>query len=150
RWKSSQLLIPLVFAAHAGSKLALTGSPVNVLVSAAAEGAGLDGFSCFAFALAGVPLLAGTMAIIVLCGQRLLPERNGATMPADFSRHARTLVEQYGLTGGIYRTRVRASSPYVGAPRSAIDLSDYPDLKLVAVQEGDSAAPLRRPMVDEG
>ena len=29
----SQLLMPLVFAAHAGSLLALTGTPVNVLVS---------------------------------------------------------------------------------------------------------------------
>ena len=50
---------------------------------------------------------------------RLLPERNGATMPADFSRHAKTLVEQYGLATGIYQMRVRASSPYVGKPPSA-------------------------------
>ena len=34
---SSQLLMPLVFAAHAGSLLALTGSPVNVLVSEASQ-----------------------------------------------------------------------------------------------------------------
>ena len=34
----SQLLMPLVFAAHAGSLLALTGSPVNVLVSEAVAG----------------------------------------------------------------------------------------------------------------
>jgi Na+/H+ antiporter NhaD/arsenite permease-like protein len=33
---SSQLLIPLAIAAHAGSMLALTGTPVNVLVSVAA------------------------------------------------------------------------------------------------------------------
>ena len=37
----AQLLMPLVFAAHSGSLLALTGTPVNVLVSAAAENAGL-------------------------------------------------------------------------------------------------------------
>ena len=54
------------------------------------------------------------MAIIVLFGKQLLPERNGATMPADFSRHAKTLVEQYGLASGIYQLRVRASSPFVG------------------------------------
>ena len=34
----SQLLMPLVFSAHAGSMLALTGTPVNVLVSEAAVG----------------------------------------------------------------------------------------------------------------
>jgi hypothetical protein len=33
---TSQLLMPLVFSAHAGSLLALTGTPVNVLVSEAA------------------------------------------------------------------------------------------------------------------
>ena len=136
---SSQLLMPLVFAAHAGSMLALTGTPVNVLVSEAASDAGVGGFGFFEFALVGVPLLAGTMAIIVLFGQRLLPERNGATMPADFSRHAKTLVEQYGLASGIFQMRVRASSPYVGVAPSAIDLRDLSGLQLVAVQEGDPA-----------
>ena len=147
---SSQLLMPLVFAAHAGSMLALTGTPVNVLVSEAGIDAGVGGFGFFEFALVGVPLLAGTMAIIVLFGKQLLPERNGATMPADFSRHAKTLVEQYGLASGIYQLRVRASSPYVGVPSSAIDLSAHPGLQLVAIQEGETAGPLRRPLVAEG
>jgi di/tricarboxylate transporter len=148
--KSSQLLMPLVFAAHAGSMLALTGTPVNVLVSEAGSDAGVGGFSFFEFALAGVPLLAGTMAIIVLFGERLLPHRNGATMPADFSRHARTLVEHYDLASGIHHMRVRASSPYVGAAPPAIDLAAFPGLELVAVQDGESAAPLRRSAVAEG
>ncbi len=147
---SSQLLMPLVFSAHAGSMLALTGTPVNVLVSEAGLDAGAGGFGFFEFALVGVPLLAGTMAIIVLFGKQLLPERNGATMPADFSRHAKTLVEQYGLASGIYQLRVRASSPYVGVPSSGIDLSAHPGLQLVAIQEGETAGPLRRPLVAEG
>src|ERR1700722_6881898 len=37
----SQLLMPLVFASHAGSLLALTGTPVNLLVSEAAADAGM-------------------------------------------------------------------------------------------------------------
>ena len=40
----SQLLMPLVFAAHSGSLLALTGTPVNVLVAEAAADAGLAPF----------------------------------------------------------------------------------------------------------
>lgn len=147
---SSQLLMPLVFSAHAGSMLALTGTPVNVLVSEAAADAGVGNFSFFEFALVGIPLLLGTMAIIVLFGQRLLPERNGATMPADFSRHAKTLVEQYGLASGVYQMRVRASSPYVGAASSSIHLADYPGLQLVAIQDGETASPTRRPVVAEG
>lgn len=150
RRNSSQLLMPLVFAAHAGSMLALTGTPVNVLVSEAGADAGVGGFGFFEFALVGVPLLAGSMAIIVLFGKQLLPERNGATMPADFSHHAKTLVEQYGLASGIYQMRVRASSPYVGASPSGIDLSAHPGLQLVAIQEGETAGPLRRILVAEG
>ena len=147
---SSQLLMPLVFAAHAGSMLALPGTPVNVLVSEAASDAGVGGFGFFEFALAGIPLLAGSMAIMILFGQKLLPERNGATMPADFSRHAKTLVEQYGLATGIYQLRVRATCPYVGQPAASIDLAAFPGLQLVAIQEGDSAGPLRRNAIAEG
>lgn len=147
---SSQLLMPLVFSAHAGSMLALTGTPVNVLVSDAATYAGVGSFSFFEFALVGIPLLAGTMVIIIVFGQRLLPERNGATMPADFSRHAKTLVEQYGLASGVYQMRVRASSPYVGVSAASINLTDYPGLQLVAVQDGETASPIRRLQVAEG
>ncbi len=147
---SSQLLMPLVFAAHAGSMLALTGTPVNVLVSEAGMDAGVGGFGFFEFALAGIPLLAGSMAIMILFGQKLLPERNGATMPADFSRHAKTLVEQYGLASGIYQLRVRATCPYIGQPATAVDLAGHPGLQLVAIQEGDSAGPLRRAAIAEG
>ena len=71
----SQLLMPLVFSAHAGSILALTGSPVNVLVSEAAEDAGTGYFGFFEFSIVGVPLLVGTMVILVVLGKHLLPNR---------------------------------------------------------------------------
>jgi len=148
RRKSSQLLMPLVFSAHAGSMLALTGTPVNVLVSEAGFEAGAGPFGFFEFALAGIPLLAGTMIIIIFFGERLLPQRNGAKMPADLSRHARTLVEQYDLADGIFRLRVRATSPYIGLAPPEIDLSAFPGVEFVAVHEGESAAPLRRPVMD--
>jgi hypothetical protein len=62
----------------------------------------------------GVPLLLGTMAIIILFGEKLLPESSGRSMPADFSRHARTLVEQYRLNDGMFQVRLRQSSPLIG------------------------------------
>ena len=58
----SQLLMPLVFGAHAGSMLALTGTPVNVLVYEASLDAGAGGFGYFEFAYVGVFLLIGTIA----------------------------------------------------------------------------------------
>src|SRR5262245_47564460 len=40
----SQLLMPLAFGAHAGSLLALTGTPVNILVANASDDSGAGGF----------------------------------------------------------------------------------------------------------
>jgi di/tricarboxylate transporter len=147
---TAQLLMPLVFGAHAGSLLALTGTPVNVLVSEAAQDAGLGAFGYFEFAIVGVPLLAGTIAIVVLFGQRLLPNRNGRTIPSDLSRHARTLVEQYKLDDGVFQLRVRETSSYVGAAQGALDLADYPGVSVVALQQADAAGPRRRPVMAAG
>jgi di/tricarboxylate transporter len=97
RWSPSQLLMPLAFGAHAGSLLALTGSPVNVIVSEAADDAGVGSFGFFEFALVGLPLVAGTIAIVVLFGERLLPARKVRSATRDFSDLAHTLVDQYAL-----------------------------------------------------
>src|SRR3954451_4411357 len=93
----SQLLLPLAFGAHAGSLLALTGTPVNVIVSEAAADAGVGAFGFLEFALVGLPLTIGVILIVVLFGERLLPERHPRSIAPDFSGHARTLIEQYEL-----------------------------------------------------
>lgn len=146
----SQLLMPMVFAAHAGSILALTGSPVNVLVSEASKEAGTGNFGFFEYAIAGVPLLVGTMVILVLFGKRLLPTTSGASMPSDLSKHARTLVEQYRLDSGLFQLRLRPSSPLVGQPVSSIDFATYPGLSLIGAQVGDTGRPLNRPALAVG
>ena len=145
----SQLLMPLVFAAHSGSLLALTGTPVNVLVAEAAVDAGLAPFGFFSFAIVGVPLLLGTIAIVVLFGQRLLPERSGRMIPPDLSKHARTLVEQYRLDDGMFQLRVRSRSPYVGSPPAVVNLAEYAGLTLITILASDGG-PLQGPALAEG
>ncbi len=145
----SQLLMPLVFAAHAGSLLALTGTPVHVLVSEAAVDAGFRPFGYFEFAIAGIPMLAGSILIVVLFGEKLLPHRSGASVPADLSKHAHTLVEQYRLSDGVHQLRVRASSPYLGQAHGTIDLAGYADITLVAAQAA-GGGPLTRTSLAEG
>ncbi len=147
---TSQLLMPFVFFSHAGSILALTGTPINVLVSEVSAQAGAGGFGFFEFAIVGVPLLLGTVAIIVLFGERLLPHRSGEAIPPDLSRHAKTLTEQYRLADGLFQMRVRAGSPWVGAPHAALDLVAYPGLSLAGVQAGDTGGPPRRPALAAG
>jgi di/tricarboxylate transporter len=143
RREPSQLLMPLASAAHAGSLLVLTASPVNVIVSEAADDAGVGRIGFFDFALVGIPLLAGTIAIVVLFGERLLPHRSPRSMPADFSEHARTLVHQYELddADGLL-TRAHGAAEVVIPPRSAlVGQTAYPgmvtesgDLVVLAVQ----------------
>jgi di/tricarboxylate transporter len=130
----SQLLMPLVFFSHAGSLLALTGTPVHVIIVEASRDAGAGGFGYFSFALVGIPVLLAVTAIVVLLGERLLPTRTPATLPADLSTHARTLVEEYALREGVFRLRVRAASPLVGQREGAIDLSGYEGLAIVGVE----------------
>ncbi|WP_020523548.1 SLC13 family permease [Catelliglobosispora koreensis] len=103
RQSPSQLALPLAFAAHAGSMLLLTGTPINVIVTEAARDNGAKPFGFFEFALTGLPLLAGTIVIIMLFSRRLLPVRTPRSIPPDLSQHARTLVKQYRLDENVYR-----------------------------------------------
>ncbi|MEE3849066.1 SLC13 family permease [Gordonia sp. LSe1-13] len=117
----SKVLIPLAYACSAGSMLTLSGSPVNVIVNDAARDATGDGFGYFEFGFIGVPLLIVTFGVIALLGDRLLPERQSTTLPADFSNYLGTVVDHYGLGQRIYRLHVGAESSCVGAdPREVV------------------------------
>ena len=139
----SQLLMPLVFGAHAGSMLTLTGTPVNVIVSTYAAEITGQGFGFFEFALAGIPLMIGCTAVVLLLGPRLLPERRPKSMPADLSRHARTLVEQYDLG----RSEVAHELAAVGSDATHVDLA----AALVGPGSGlaEIMIPPRSPLVGE-
>ena len=143
RRPAGQLLLPLAFAAHAGSLLTLAGSPVNVIASEFAHDSGAGTFGYFSFALTGIPLVAGTIAIVVLFGERLLPRRNPRSVSPDFSAHARTLVDHYGLeSGGDLLTRRSGVAEIVIPPRSELIgdvvfpgmVTESGDLVVLAVQ----------------
>jgi di/tricarboxylate transporter len=151
----SQLLMPLAFAAHAGSMLALTGSPVNVIVTDAAADAGVGRFGFLEFALVGVPLVAGTIAIAALLGPRLVPERHARSIPADLSEHARTLLEQYDVLAhheiaerlftrrsGVAEVVVPPRSELIGAAVFPGMVTSSGDLVVLAVQRrGEDRGP---------
>jgi di/tricarboxylate transporter len=146
----SRMMIPLAFACLTGSKLTLLGTPVNVIAATQAEEAGVGHIAFFEWAVLGLPLLAGTILITILFGPKLLPERRSQAIPADFSAHAHTLIEQYRLEDGLHYLRVRDTSPYVGRTRNGIDLAAYPGLHLVAVLEADGGTPLQRDGIAAG
>ena len=142
---ASQMLLPLAFSAHAGSMLALTGTPVNILVSEAAKDAGGRTFGFFEFALAGLPLVAGAIAIIVLLGPRLLPTRQAASTPTDVQRLAALLRRDYDLSPselsvnagrGITEVVVPPRSPLIGMHVFPGMCTPSGDLVILAARRG--------------
>jgi di/tricarboxylate transporter len=132
-------LMPLAFAATAGSHLALTGAPKNVLIADAAYDLGTDTIGFFEFAIVGLPMLAGTMAIVLLLGERLLPRRQPQSLPPDLGDYARVLVEQYRLARDTFRLHVQPGSPLHGRPAAEPDPASYPGLVLVSASSPDGS-----------
>lgn len=134
-----RLLMPVAFAAGAGSHLALTGAPKNVLIADAVADAGAGTIGFFDFALLGLPLLAATIAIVVLAGDRLIPRRASAALPPDLSGYAETLARQYRLAADAFRLRIRRNSALVGRPVDLLDRHGEPGVRLMTITGRDGA-----------
>lgn len=144
---SSQMLLPLAFAAHAGSLLTLTGRPANVIISEAAFDAGARRFGFFEFAIAGLPLLVGTVVIVLVAGERLIPHRDPAVATPDLSGLEDTLRRHYrvaeGMDGELFGRRYGAAE-FVVTPRSMLvgrrlgpgDAVPDSDLEVLAIARG--------------
>ncbi len=145
---SSKLLMPLAFAAHAGSLLLLTGTPVNIIVSELAATNGGRAFGFAEFAIVGVPLLILSVLLMLLIGRFFLPTRSGTTMPLDLMRHARMLRNDYSLdldtglilghTNGISEVVVPPRSDLVGVTVSPGMATPSGDLVVLAARRGDA------------
>ena len=121
----SRLLIPLAFAAGAGSLLTLTGTPVNIIVSEVAAESGGREFGYFEFALVGLPLVVLTALLVVVFGGRLLPERIPERVPgntADPRARVRSWQERYAadLDAGRLFTGGEGVSEVIVAPHSKL------------------------------
>lgn len=144
---TSQLMMPLAFTIHAASMLTLLGTPINVIALDAAQNVGSN-ILFFEFGLIGVPLVIGSVIIIILTRKFLLPHHNGDSMPPDFSSHALTLVQQYRLDDGVHHLIVHKGSPLVG--KLKIDWSPEGSLILKAIQDPKTFAPTQRDHIAAG
>lgn len=137
----SKLMMPLAFAGSAGSLVFLTGSPVNVIISENAEDAGVGAFGFAEFAIVGIPLVAGTIALIAFLGNRLLPERTSHSLPPDLSTHAATLTREYALDR-VTHLRLKPGSAMVGTARGSWGWIDHPGLTIVTVTDPSTSRPV--------
>lgn len=129
----SKLLMPAAFAAHGGALLVLTGSPVTLLVSEAADDAGQGPIGYFEIALVGIPLLLGTMAVAVFLGERLLPVRTPKVFSRDLSKLPQSLREQYIPGDELVRFRLDPGSPLIGEPLARMADDRHPDVHVITV-----------------
>ncbi len=144
---TSQLMMPLAFAIHAASMLTLLGTPINVIALGAAQNAG-GSLNFFEFGIIGIPLVAGSIVIIMVTRKFLLPAKNGDAMPPDFSGYAMTLVQQYRLDDGLHHLSVHPGSPLVG--KNKADWSPGGSLVLKAIQDPQTFAPIHRDEIAAG
>ena len=146
---TSQLLMPLASRVAQGGLLLLTGSPVNVVISEAAADAGVGAFGLVEFALVGIPLVAGTVLIVLMFGSRLLPERESSMVPPDLSQQAAVLVEHYSLDN-VLHLRAGPSSNLLGRTRARWELDGYPGIKVITVLDAASQRPVSGGLVGVG
>jgi di/tricarboxylate transporter len=95
----------------------------------------------------GLPLLAGSIAIVVLLGERLLPVRTPKSMARDLGNLAQTLVDEYGLThdpaelvsrgSGVAEVVVPPRSGLAGATMFPGMTTDSGDLVVLAIRRRD-------------
>ncbi|POH58380.1 SLC13 family permease [Arthrobacter glacialis] len=130
-----QLLMPMAFAAHAGSLLVLTGSPVNILILEAAIDSTGRGIGFFEFALVGLPLLIGTIVVAIYLGPKLLPQRVPEDSPKDLSDHPRVLLGHYWpAEHELVRLLVPVGSGHVGDKIAGVLPATRGGVHLLSVQ----------------
>lgn len=147
RVATSQLLLPLAFAAHAGSMLLLTGTPVNMIVSQYAADHGGRALAFVEPALVGIPLVIGTVLILAIFGKKLLPERGGTAIPTDLAEYAQTVTTDYSLARldaglmdaqtGITEVVIPPRSPLIGTRIGIGMATPSGDLVVLAARRGD-------------
>ena len=131
----SRLLLPMVYATHAGSLLLLTGTPVNVIVSELAAAETGRSFGFFGFAVAGLPLVVGTIVLTVLLRRALLPDRPSMAASRDLRALTDSLVRSLHGDDAIVRVRVRSGSPILG-DKGADRIARFADgIRVLAVRD---------------
>ncbi|MEK8225667.1 SLC13 family permease [Oerskovia sp. M15] len=135
----SQLLMPLAFGAHAGSLLMLTGTPVNVIVSATAAAE-----TGTAWASSSSPSSVSRCwpgpSSCASWGPRLLPDRSARSLSRDLTGLPAALLRDYAPAGSIARLQVPSGSGLVGVAADAIDAADR-SVRTVSVQDRSGARP---------
>jgi di/tricarboxylate transporter len=144
--RPSKVLLPLAFAAHSGALLVLTASPVSVLTMETARESGVGELNFFSFTLLGVPLLIGTIILVLLFGDKLLPDREPTTALKDLSAIPGTLEKHYLAEDKLGRFWASDTSQLTGKTIDRLNAELPSDLHLLGVRSGGELAAMDAPL----
>ncbi len=140
---TSRLMMPLSFAAIVGGILTIIGTTPNIILAEDMRSRSGTALDAMVFLKVGAPVVAASIAYMVLVGRKLLPavssaERlGGVSLPGD-------VANAYGIAENLYRMRVSERSPLVGQKLKDANMGGVWDLKLVLVSRAKGSR--RRPI----
>ncbi len=125
---SSKILMPISFAAILGGTCTLIGTSTNILVDGVAQKSGLEAFSIFEIAPAGIIIALVGVGYIALT-RHFLPDRESVASLASDSPNKRYSVSVF----------IGASSPYIGKNISDVNSLKAGERRLVDLIRNDES-----------
>ncbi len=149
RFKASELIMPVGFAAILGGTLTMVGSGPLILINDLLRTADLEPFGIFSVTPVGVLLVTAGTLYFMLAGKYVLPvHQPDPTEETDQERLIRTL----HLAQNIWHYIMPETSPLVGKTTEASGIWKNPGVNLLGLSLGDevSHAPWRESIFQAG
>ena len=138
----SRLLMPISFAASLGTTITLLGAPAFLIADRLLEQSGRPGLGIFSIAPIGLSITAGGIAMILLIGRFLLPDRKSSIQDED----------QFRLDGYYTELVVKPESDLVGKSIQEMENGKDWEIKVVTwMRSGrNRPKPYRRKSIKAG
>jgi len=141
----SRLMMPMGFAAIIGGTVTMIGSGPMIVLNDLLRQGNAEPFSLFAGTPVGLPILIAGIALFVLAGDRILPEK-------EEKQPGPTVAEVWGIDHPIRTCSIPPTSPLSGKTREEAFLKSRYGLDLLAIRgNGDiTIAPSRWTQFEAG
>ncbi len=121
---ASRLLMPLAFASSMGGMMTLIGTAPNLVISNELVKHGHEALSFFSFTPVGIVCVITGIIVLVPLSKRLV--RKDKKGPAkNRSKSLQELADEYQLSKGLYRTRVKRGSQTIGKTIGELNLKAH-------------------------